>query len=181
MKNFLYITPKIYSFHLYNQYPYSCAAGTVKFVLTLKFKRFDWKSMEQYYAKQASLPHFSGHYRQRGSGLGSLAAGIGRVAIPFERCVILQAAKKLGRELLMSAAPELIDVAVRRCNQALKKTETKTAWKQFGGGRHRRKTPLNGLQRRWSERAEKRKTTIQRKSRLARSRADFFSNTKSNR
>ena len=51
--------------------------------------------MEQYYAKQASLPHFSGHYRQRGSGFGALAAGIGRVAIPFARRVILPAAKKL--------------------------------------------------------------------------------------
>ena len=49
--------------------------------------------MEQYYAKQASLPHFSGHYRLRDSGLGALAAGIGRVAIPFARWVILPAAK----------------------------------------------------------------------------------------
>ena len=70
--------------------------------------------MEQYYAKQASLPHFSGHYRQRGSGFGALAAGIGRVAIPFARRVILPAAKKLGRELLMRAAPELIDVAMKK-------------------------------------------------------------------
>ena len=45
--------------------------------------------MEQNYAKQASLPHFSGHYRQRGSGFGALAAVIGRVAIPFARRVIL--------------------------------------------------------------------------------------------
>ena len=51
--------------------------------------------MEQYYAKQASLPHFSGHYRQRGSGFGALAAGIGRAAVPFARRVILPAAKKL--------------------------------------------------------------------------------------
>ena len=49
--------------------------------------------MEQYYAKQASLAHFSGHYRQRGSGFGALTAGIGRVAIPFARRVILPAAK----------------------------------------------------------------------------------------
>ena len=49
--------------------------------------------MEQYYAKQASIPHFSGHYRQRGSGFGALAAGIGRVAIPFPRRVILPAQK----------------------------------------------------------------------------------------
>ena len=38
--------------------------------------------MEVYYSKQASklMPHFSGHYRRRGSGFGALAAGIGRVA-----------------------------------------------------------------------------------------------------
>ena len=35
--------------------------------------------MEAYYSNQASqsMPHFSGHYRQRGSGFGALAAGIG--------------------------------------------------------------------------------------------------------
>ena len=38
-------------------------SGTGKVVLTLNFERLDWKPMEQYYAKQASLPHFSGHYR----------------------------------------------------------------------------------------------------------------------
>ena len=116
--------------------------------------------MEQYYAKQASLLHFSGHYRQRGSGFGALAAGIGRVAIPFARRVILPAAKKLGRELLMSAAPELIDVAMKKESpkQALKNTVTKTARKQLGGGRHRRrKTPMNGLRRRRSVGARKRK------------------------
>ena len=39
--------------------------------------------MEAYYSNQASqsMPHFSGHYRQRGSGFGALAAGIGRVAL----------------------------------------------------------------------------------------------------
>ena len=140
--------------------------------------------MEQYYAKQASLPHFSGHYRQRGSGFGALAAGIGRVAIPFARWVILPAAKKLGRELLISAAPELIDVAMKKKSpkQALKNTVTKTARKQLGGGRRRRrKTPMNGLRRRRSVGARKRKTTIRRKTRPVRSRADFFSNIKNDR
>ena len=139
--------------------------------------------MEQYYAKQASLPQFSGHYRQRGSGFGALAAGIGRVAIPFARRVILPAAKKLGRELLMSAAPELIDVAMKKKSpkQALKNTVTKTARKQLGSGRRRRKTPMNGLRRKRSVGARKRKTTIRRKTRPVRSRADFFSNIKNDR
>ena len=113
-----------------------------------------------------------------------LAAGIGRVAIPFARRVILPAAKKLGRELLMSAPPELIDVAMKKKSpkQALKNTVTKTARKQLGGGRRRRrKTPMNGLRRRRSVGARKRKTTIRRKTRPVRSRADFFSNIKNDR
>ena len=140
--------------------------------------------MEQYYAKQASLPHFSGHYRQRDSGFGTLAAGIGRVAIPFARRVNLPAAKKLGRELLMSAEPELIDVAMKKKSpkQALKNTVTKTARKQLGGGRRRpRKTPMNGIRRRRSVGARKRKTTTRRKTRPVRKRADFFSNIKNDR
>ena len=139
--------------------------------------------MEQYYAKQASLPHFSGHYRQRGSGFGALAAGIGRVAIPFARPVIIPAAKKLGRELLMSVAPELIDVAMKKKSpkQALKNTVTKTARKYLGGGRRRRKTPMNGLRRTRSVRARKRKTTLRRKTRPVSKRADFFSNIKNDR
>ena len=131
----------------------------------------------------SSFPHFSGHYRQRGSGFGALAAGIGRVAIPFARRVILPAAKKLGRKLLMSAAPELIDVAMKKKSpkQALKNTVTKTARKQLGSGRRRRKTPMNGLRRKRSVGARKRKTTIRRKTRPVRSRADFFSNIKNDR
>ena len=39
--------------------------------------------MEAYYAQQAVSPYFSGHYRQRGSGFGALAAGIGRAALPL--------------------------------------------------------------------------------------------------
>ena len=59
----------------------------------------------------------------------------------------LPAAKKLGREILMSAAPELIDVAMKKKSpkQKLKITVTKTARKQLGGDRSRRKTPMNGL------------------------------------
>ena len=79
---------------------------------------------------------------------------VGRVAIPFAQRVILPAAKKLGRELLMSAAPELNDVAMKKksLEQALKTLSQKTARKQLGGGRRRQKTPMNGLRRRWSVR-----------------------------
>ena len=50
--------------------------------------------MEDYYSKQVYLPHFASYNRQRGSGIGALAAGIGRVALPFAKNFILPAAKK---------------------------------------------------------------------------------------
>ena len=83
----------------------------------------------------------------------------------------------------MSTAPELIDVAMKKKSpkQALKNTVTKTASKQLGSGRRRRKTPMIGLRRRRSVGARKRKTTIRKKTRPVRSRADFFSNIKNDR
>ena len=93
--------------------------------------------MEAYYSNQASqsMPHFSGHYRQRGSGFGALAAGIGRVALPLARKFLWPAAKKIGRDLLVQGAPELVEVATKRksAKQALKSTVAKTARKQIGG------------------------------------------------
>ena len=49
----------------------------------------------------------------------------------------------MGRELLICAAPELIDVAIKKKSpkEAMKNTVTKTARKQFGGGRRHQKTP----------------------------------------
>ena len=54
--------------------------------------------MEQYYAQQAQLPHFSGPARQRGSGFGSLASGVGRVPLPFAKKFLLPAVKSIGKE-----------------------------------------------------------------------------------
>ena len=53
--------------------------------------------MEDYYSKQVYLPHFASYNRQRGSGIGALAAGIGRVALPFAKNFILPAAKQLAK------------------------------------------------------------------------------------
>ena len=93
--------------------------------------------MEAYYSNQASqsMPHFAGHYRQRGSGFGALAAGSGRVAPPLARKFLWPAAKKIGRDLLVQGAPELVEVATKRksAKQALKSTVAKTARKQIGG------------------------------------------------
>ena len=59
------------------------------------------------------MPLFSGHYRQRGSGFGALAVGIGRVALPLATKIIWPAAKRIGPELLVRGAPELVEVATK--------------------------------------------------------------------
>ena len=109
--------------------------GTGKIIVSVKFWKFF--EMEAYYSNQASQskPHFSGHYRQRGSGFGALAAGIGRVALPLARKFLWPAIKKIACDILVQGAPELVEVATRRklAKEALKNTVAKTARKQIGG------------------------------------------------
>ena len=64
--------------------------------------------MEAYYQQQSVSPYFSGHYRQRSSGFGAIATGIGRAALPIARNFPWPIAKKIGRELIVQAAPELV-------------------------------------------------------------------------
>ena len=74
--------------------------------------------MESYYTNQASaLLYFSGHYRQRGSGFGALASGIGRIALPLARKFIIPAAKRVGKELLLQSVPELMDVVNKKISK----------------------------------------------------------------
>ena len=70
--------------------------------------------MEAHYHNQATMPPFSGFYRQRGSDFGALALGIGRVALPLAQKLLAPAAKRVGKELLVQAATELIDIATGR-------------------------------------------------------------------
>ena len=71
--------------------------------------------MESYYTNQASgLPYFSGHYRQRGSEIGALASGIGRIALPLARKFIKPAAKRVEKELLLQSVPELMDIVSKK-------------------------------------------------------------------
>ena len=72
--------------------------------------------MEAYYRHQPTMPHFSGHYRQRCSGFGFLAMGIGQVALPLTQKFLVPAAKRIGKEL--------IDITTRKKTpkQALKNT-----------------------------------------------------------
>ena len=124
--------------------------------------------MDSYYHNQANLPRFSGHYRQRGSGFGALALGIGRVAVPLARKFVIPAAKKSGKELLLQAAPELIEVATKRKRpkQALKRTVRKTIKKQVGGGSRSQKSYPKKEQR------------FPRKRTAQRSRSDFSTRVK---
>lgn len=125
--------------------------------------------MEDYYAKQVYLPHFSSYHRQRGSGIGALAAGIGRIALPFAKKFLLPAAKSIGKELLVQSVPEVLDVITKRKSprQAAKSVVKKTVKKQIGGkSRGRRKGKSRGNK---NSRTSKRKQ---------RSRSDFFSNVK---
>ena len=129
--------------------------------------------MEDYYNRQtSSMPHFSGHYRQRGSGFGALAAGIGRVALPIARKFVWPVAKSIGRDLLMQAAPEMINIATKQKTpkQALKSAVVNTARKQVGGAAAKRR-------KRAAKPKSKRKTIVQ-KTKPRRSRLDFFSKVK---
>ena len=134
--------------------------------------------MEAYYHNQATMPHFSGHYRQRGSGFGALAMGIGRVALPLARKFIVPAVKRIGKELLVQAAPELIDIATRKKTpkQALKNTVKNTIKKQVGAGRSKSHTSRKQKTAATTTTTRKRKTKalIPKKRTPLRSRSNFF-------
>ena len=112
--------------------------------------------MDAYYTRQAVLPHFTGYSRQRGSGIGSLAAGVGRVALPFAKKFLLPAVKSIGKDLIANTLPELVVVSKKKSpKQAAKSAIRKTIKKQIGG--------------------RKKRQVIKRKRKSARSRSIFFS------
>ena len=140
--------------------------------------------MDSYYANPAtSLPHFSGHYRHRGSGFGALAAGIGRVALPLARRFILPTAKRIGKELLKQSVPAILDVVgdKKSPRQAIKNTISKTVKKQTGGFRRitsRRRKSIRGKPMKVGE---KRRKTISTHRAPKRRRSDFFAKVNDDR
>ena len=135
--------------------------------------------MDLYYANQVtSLPHFSGHFRQRGIGFGALAAGIGSVALPLARSFLLPTAKRIGRELLKHGVPELLDVVSKKRSpkQALKNAVSNTIKKQTGGqARHFQPRPRKQIGSRSNKLTKQRKTSFISKPRAPKkSRSDFF-------
>ena len=107
------------------------------------------------------MPHFIGHARQRGGGFGTLALGVGRVALPFAKKV-LPAVQSTGKELFVQGLPEILEVATKRKSfkRAAKTALKKTVKKQLAGVRLRKNR------------------NIRRKRKLQRSRSDFFSKVK---
>ena len=130
--------------------------------------------MDAYYHNPATMPQFSGHYRQRSSGFGALAMGIGRVPLPSARKFIVPAAKRIGKELLVQAAPELIDIATRKKTprQALKNTVKNTIEKQMGA--ERSKSRMSRKRKTTTTTTRKRKILIPKKRTPLRSRSNFF-------
>lgn len=126
--------------------------------------------MEAYYNQQVqdSMPRFSGHYRQRGSGFGALAKGIGRVALPIAKKVLWPLAKRIGREFITQGTPELFEIAARTktVKQGLKSAVKNTAKKQLGGGKRQKKQ------------TKKKQRAISKNKLSQKSRSDFFSRVK---
>ena len=75
-----------------------------------------------------NIPYFRGVARRRGRGLGALALSVARTAIPIFRNFIVPAAKKVGRDFVTSAVPELSDVisGKQSFKKALKSSAKKT-------------------------------------------------------
>ena len=92
-------------------------------------------------SRQVKLPYYRGVGRQRGRGLGALAQVIGRTAIPFLRKYIVQAAKRVGADLLEFAAPEIGEVFSGRKSfkSAAKSVGKQTLRKQLGSGSKQRR------------------------------------------
>ena len=98
-------------------------------------------------SRQVEIPYYRGFGRQRGRGFGALAQVIRRIAIPFLRKYVVQAAKRIGADMLEFAAPEIGEVNSGRKSfkSAAKSVGKQTLKKQLGEGSRRVK---RGKQRR---------------------------------
>ena len=79
------------------------------------------RTIQSCYYGQAVLPLFLGHLRQIGSGLGSLAAGVGQVTF-FFRKKWLSTSCQINRErMFVQSLPEMMDVATKKVSQTSSK------------------------------------------------------------
>ena len=83
------------------------------------------------------IPYYKSLGRQRGRGFGALAQDIGGNAIPCLRKYIVQAAERVGADLLEFAVPEVADVVNGKKNfkTAAKSVRRQTLRKQSRGGK----------------------------------------------
>ena len=137
-----------------------------------------------------SLPYFKGVPRQRGRGIGALASTTARFSFPILKKFVVPAAKKIGRDFVQAAAPEIGEVLAGRSSvkKALKRSTNNTLRKQVGGGeslnrrhhRHQRKkkskkrTRTTKQKKKSNTKKKKKKQFIRSKKSKQRSRDDFF-------
>ena len=88
-----------------------------------------------------SLPYFEGVPRQRGRGFGALARTVARTTLPILKKYVLPAAKKIGRDVIESAIPEVGGVlsgqtSIKKSSKEdCKINNTKTSWWWYKKGR----------------------------------------------
>ena len=106
--------------------------------------------------------HFTGHAPQGGGGFGSVALGVGRVALSFAKRVLLTAIQLIIIEFFVQDSPKILEVATKKKSfkGAAKAALRKMVIKQIGGGG--RSVNRN----------------IRQKLKLQRFRSDFFSEVK---
>ena len=100
---------------------------------------------------------FTGHALEQGSGFGSLALGVGRVAFLFPKKVLLPAVQSNGEKFFIQSLPPMMEVVTKKNSfkRAAKHALRKIVRKQKGMRRKNR--------------------NIQRKRKLQSRRSDFFS------
>lgn len=97
--------------------------------------------MDAYYNNQISLPYFAGAARQRGSGLGALAASIIPLALPLFRNVLFPTAKKFAKNLAVEALPHVGDAIhgktsfKKAAKRSLSNATVKTLQQRGSGGK----------------------------------------------
>ena len=96
-----------------------------------------------------NLPYFKGVPRQRGRGFGALARTVARTTLPILKKYVLPAAKKIGRDVIESAIPEIGGVLSGQTSikKAGKKTAKSTIRKEVGGGMKKRKNTRQSIVR----------------------------------
>lgn len=137
--------------------------------------------MDGYYQAQIDMPYYQGSARQRGHGLGALAlAGI-RTALPIFRKFIFPTVKRVGKDFLKSAMPEVLDVVSgkKKPRQALKRAASNTVKKQLGGGAVKKRRRSKRISKKKPASGPKRSRVSRKKRSVKRSRADILQFVKS--